>query len=140
MVVNSHFPCLCHRHHYYIFFKRNTVTHCIVLSLYSTITIPCTGHKNVPLYFRLQLCHSLSDSYAFCTSKNVDEYSTTDFRRSTLGRWAFSVARPTVWNLLPPLQKYPMVFSHKNSMEFPWNFHGIFISFCPHEITMVFTS
>ena len=24
-----------------------------------------------------------------------------------------------------PLQKYLMVFSHKNSMEFPWNFHII---------------
>jgi len=36
-----------------------------------------------------------------------------------------------------PLQKYPMVFFHT---KIPWNFHGIFISFCPHEITMVFTS
>ena len=40
------------------------------------IIIYTVSHKNLPLCFRLELWHFLSDFYAFCTNENMDEYST----------------------------------------------------------------
>jgi len=59
-------------------------------------------HNEAPKYLTV-CCVTVSDiaGHQRLHSAHHRQLDVLRYRRTTLGRWAFSVAGPTVWNLLP---------------------------------------
>jgi len=73
---------------------------------YAYVPINRCQHKQAPRYL-IDLCTPVSDVSYRLRSAISHEVFVPRYRLSTYGRWAFSVARPAVWNSLPKDMRDP---------------------------------
>jgi len=81
-------------------------------------------HEAIYTEFRFHHCHQTTS--ALCQSTSP-ELTVTRHRLSTFGRWAFSIAGPTVWNSLPDSLRNPALsndqFRQLLKTNLFWHYH-----------------